>query len=247
TVIIGLMLCYSGAGLYALRRLSDRRRAGLPGVTASLHLKLTGAMLLVMALDGAGYLLAVAHVDHEQAALVAALEDIFVAVALLTVSVGLVLPGMIAHAAEEVARAADHQATGTLADLVRAIQALGKGDLDAAHVRVDVVPVVVHSGDELGAMAASFNIMQDNVASAALALDGAREGPRHARTDLEATHTILRASEERNRLALQAASMGTWDWDVGNDVHTWSSELEALNGLAPGEFDGTFAAFRRTV
>src|SRR6202035_1726921 len=81
TVMIGLLLCYSGAGLYALRRWSDRRRAGLPGLKASLHLKLTGAMLLVLVLDGAGYLLAVDHVDHDQAALVAALEDIFVAVA----------------------------------------------------------------------------------------------------------------------------------------------------------------------
>jgi len=211
TVILGLMLCYSGAGLYALRRLFDRRRAGLPGLKASLHLKLTGAMLLVMALDGAGYLLAVDHVDREQVALVAALEDIFVAVALLTVSVGLVLPGMIAHAAEEVARAADHLATGTLADLVRAIQALGVGDLDAAHARVDVVPVRVHTGDELGAMAASFNIMQENVAAAALALAGAREGLRHARNDLEVRHTTLQANEENYRLALQAASMGTWN------------------------------------
>src|SRR5207253_7685202 len=188
----------------------------------SLHLKLTGSMLLVMALDGAGYLLAVDHVDHEQLALVAALEDIFVAVALLTVTVGLVLPGMIAQAGEEIARAADHLATGTLADLVRALQALGVGDLDAAHARVDVVPVVVHSRDELGAMAASFNIMQDNVARAAIALDGAREGLRNARTELESSHTTLQASEERNRLALQAARMGTWDWDPINDVQTWS-------------------------
>src|SRR5579859_2837281 len=247
TVILGLMLCYSGAGLYALRRLFDRRRAGLPGLKASLHLKLTGAMLLVMALDGAGYLLAVDHVDREQVALVAALEDIFVAVALLTVSVGLVLPGMIAHAAEEVARAADHLATGTLADLVRAIQALGVGDLDAAHARVDVVPVIVHTHDELGAMAASFNIMQDNVAAAAVALDGAREGLRLARTDLEVTHTTLQASEERNRLALRAANMGTWDVDFVSNVRTWSVETEALFGLAPGAFGGTFAAFRSLV
>src|SRR5579859_2195811 len=168
--------------------------------------------------DGAGYLLAVDHVDREQVALVAALEDIFVAVALLTVSVGLVLPGMIAHAAEEVARAADHLATGTLADLVRAIQALGVGDLDAAHARVDVVPVRVHTGDELGAMAASFNIMQENVAAAAIALDGAREGLRLARTDLEVTHTTLQASEERNRLALRAANMGTWDVEFVSNV-----------------------------
>jgi diguanylate cyclase (GGDEF)-like protein/PAS domain S-box-containing protein len=57
----------------------------------------------------------------------------------------------------------------------------------------------------------------------------------------------LRASEERTRLALQAAGMGTWDWDVIRDVHTWSAETEALHGLAPGAFDGTSAAFRRTI
>jgi diguanylate cyclase (GGDEF)-like protein/PAS domain S-box-containing protein len=247
TVIVGLMLCYSGAGLYALLRLSDRRRAGLPGVGASLHLKLTGAMLLVMALDGAGYLLAVEHVDHEQLALIAALEDIFVAVALLTVSVGLVLPGMIAHAAEEVARGADRLATGTLADLVRAIQALGVGDLDAAHVRVDPVPVVVHTRDELGAMATSFNLMQDNVARAALALDGAREGLRRTRRELETSHATLQAGEERSRLALQAASMGTWDVDCVRNVSTWSIQMEALFALAPGTYGGTRAAFRALV
>jgi diguanylate cyclase (GGDEF)-like protein/PAS domain S-box-containing protein len=57
----------------------------------------------------------------------------------------------------------------------------------------------------------------------------------------------LSASEERNRLALQAAGMGTWDVNAINDVHTWSTEAEALSGLAPGTFEGTFAAFRRSV
>jgi diguanylate cyclase len=57
----------------------------------------------------------------------------------------------------------------------------------------------------------------------------------------------LRASEERNRVALQAASMGTWDWDVVSGVQTWSAETEALYGLAPGTFDGTVAAFQRAV
>ena len=138
-------------------------------------------------------------------------------------------------------------ATGTLADLVRGLQPLGVGDLDAAHARVDVVPVVVHTGDELGAMAGSFNTMQDNVAGAALALDGAHDGLRHARSDLEASHATLQSSEEHYRLALQAASMGTWNWDVIHDVHTWSVEAEALSGLAPGTYDGTFEASYRTV
>jgi diguanylate cyclase (GGDEF)-like protein/PAS domain S-box-containing protein len=57
----------------------------------------------------------------------------------------------------------------------------------------------------------------------------------------------LRACEERNRLALRAAGMGTWDWDVIRDVQSWSTETEALSGLAPGTFDGTVAAFKRSV
>jgi diguanylate cyclase (GGDEF)-like protein/PAS domain S-box-containing protein len=57
----------------------------------------------------------------------------------------------------------------------------------------------------------------------------------------------LHASEERNRLALQAAGMGTWDADMISGVHTWSVETEALFGLAPGTFEGTFASFRRAV
>jgi diguanylate cyclase len=65
-----------------------------------------------------------------------------------------------------------------------------------------------------------------------------------ARKQVEAA---LGASEERNRLALQAAGMGTWDVDVVRDVHTWSVEAEALSGLAPGSFEGTFEAFRRLV
>ena len=41
--------------------------------------------------------------------------------------------------------------------------------------------------------------------------------------------------------------MGTWDLDVVRDVHTWSAETEALFGLAPGTFEGTFAVFQRAV
>ena len=45
--------------------------------------------------------------EQREPSLVSALQDIFVAVAMLTISVGLVLPGMIAHAGSEVMRAAD--------------------------------------------------------------------------------------------------------------------------------------------
>ena len=66
-------------------------------------------------------------------------------------------------------------------------------------------------------------------------------------TERKQAEAALGASEERNRLALQAAGMGTWDWDVVRDVQTWSRETEALSGLAPGTFEGTFAAFQRSI
>jgi amino acid transporter len=91
TVMFGLAMAYSGAALYAWRKFSDRRRAGLPGVKSTLHLKLTGAMLTVLVLDGAGYLLAVTSLPPGDNALVDGLQDIFVAVAMLTISVGLIL------------------------------------------------------------------------------------------------------------------------------------------------------------
>jgi diguanylate cyclase (GGDEF)-like protein/PAS domain S-box-containing protein len=59
--------------------------------------------------------------------------------------------------------------------------------------------------------------------------------------------TALRLSEERNRLALQAANMGTWDVDIVNGVHEWSPETEALFGLSPGAFESSLEVFRRFV
>jgi diguanylate cyclase (GGDEF)-like protein len=193
TVIAGLALAYSGSLLYVQRRWSDRLRAGQSISFRSLNVKLTGAMLLVLTLDGAGYLIAVSTMSQQQAPLVAALEDIFVTVAVLTITVGLVLPGMIAHAAEEVAHAADKLVRGTLDDFSRAMLALEVGNLDEAHARIDTSPVIVHTHDEIGTMAASFNTMQDQIAQAAGALDGAREGLRQARDELAARNAELAA------------------------------------------------------
>ena len=187
TVILGLLLAYSGAGLYAWRKFTDSRKSGLSGLSNSLHFKLTGAMLIVLILDGAGYYMAVRSVTATagtHSGLVAALADIFVAVAILTVTVGLVLPGMIAHSVTQIADSAEHLASGTIADFSRAMDALASGDLDAASARIDIVPVVASSRDEVGQMADSFNKLQDGIAHAAIGLAGAREGVRAARNDL---------------------------------------------------------------
>lgn len=188
TVVFGLALAYSGAALYAWRVIEDRVRRGLPPIAQTLHFKLTGAMVLVLLLDGIAYLLAVHTIPagHEQ--LVAVLADIFVAVALLTISVGLVLPGMITYSAQEVSAAAKRLTWGTLREFSLAMQALGRGDLQAAHASVHIVPVKTNSRDELGEMAASFNLLQEQVKDAAFGLEEARENMRIARAELLERH-----------------------------------------------------------
>ena len=188
TVLFGLALAYSGAALYVWRVVEDRLRAGLPIVARTLHTKLTGAMLFVLVLDGAGYFLAVSSVAGGQKELMAVLEDIFVVVALLTLSVGLVLPGMITHTATEVSDAAKRLASGTLKEFSHAMAALGHGNLDAAHVSVNIVPVKIRSNDELGEMGESFNVLQQEVKEAAYGLDEAREKMHVARGELLARH-----------------------------------------------------------
>ncbi len=202
TVVFGLVMAYSGAAIYGIRKLQDRFAAKMPVMSGTLHVKLTGAMLLVLALDAAGYISAVSRIANQQGWVVVALEDIFVAVAMLTVTVGIVLPGMIAHSANQVTEAAHRLTRGTLRDFSEAMRALGRGDLEQAYARIDIHPVVVKSSDELGDMADSFNLMQEEVKTAAVGLDGAREGLRTAREELtRSNHSLQQKVVELRQLS----------------------------------------------
>lgn len=49
-----------------------------------------------------------------------------------------------------------------------------------------------------------------------------------------------RRVHERFELALEAAKLGTWYWDEETGRTVWDARLEAMHGLAPGTFGGTF-------
>ncbi|MGI8504588.1 MAG: PAS domain-containing protein [Hassallia sp.] len=53
--------------------------------------------------------------------------------------------------------------------------------------------------------------------------------------------------EAQLRMALDAARMATWDWDVVTNQITWSDNLEVLFGLEQGSFETTYAAFIECV
>jgi PAS domain S-box-containing protein len=57
----------------------------------------------------------------------------------------------------------------------------------------------------------------------------------------------LRHSEERMRFSLEAASIGTWEWDVRKGQVTWSSNMESVHGQPPGSFSGSFDSFLQGV
>ncbi|MDQ3205213.1 MAG: PAS domain-containing protein [Pseudomonadota bacterium] len=66
-------------------------------------------------------------------------------------------------------------------------------------------------------------------------------------TDRKGLEELLRSSEERLRLALDAGRMGVWDWNIRSGDLNWSDSLETLHGLAPGTFGGTIEHFQQLI
>jgi PAS domain S-box-containing protein len=53
----------------------------------------------------------------------------------------------------------------------------------------------------------------------------------------------LQAAEERLRLAQHVARFGTFELNVRTGINRWTSEMEALYGLRPGTFSGTYSGW----
>ncbi len=54
-------------------------------------------------------------------------------------------------------------------------------------------------------------------------------------------------SEEKLRLALDAAHMGTWDWDIASDTITWSDNAYKILDIGHNDLDNTFAGHMALV
>jgi PAS domain S-box-containing protein len=65
--------------------------------------------------------------------------------------------------------------------------------------------------------------------------------------DRKRAEAALRFSEERLRMALQAARVGTWSWNIERDVHHRDANLHAMFGLPAVETEEPFAAFLKHI
>ena len=66
-------------------------------------------------------------------------------------------------------------------------------------------------------------------------------------TERKRAAEALRESEQRLRMAQQAARIGSFEWNIQTNVNTWTPELEAMYGLQPGQFGRTEAAWEQLV
>jgi PAS domain S-box-containing protein len=60
-------------------------------------------------------------------------------------------------------------------------------------------------------------------------------------------HAQVAAAAKQMQIAIESGQMGTWEYDIRTGAVRWSAALEAIHGYAPGEFPGTFTAFRDEI
>jgi PAS domain S-box-containing protein len=66
-------------------------------------------------------------------------------------------------------------------------------------------------------------------------------------TEQRATQERVARSEARLEEAQRVAHVGSFEWDIADNVVTWSDELHRIYGLEPGQFGRTYEAFLERV
>lgn len=66
-------------------------------------------------------------------------------------------------------------------------------------------------------------------------------------TDLKKAEIAFKESEQRLRLAQDAAKVGTWEWDLRTNENFWSDELWTLYGLEPNSCKPSYEAWLQTI
>ena len=76
-----------------------------------------------------------------------------------------------------------------------------------------------------------------------------RDITEHKRAEQEREGMLeeVRLSEQRLRLAQDAANAGTWEWDLRTNENFWSEEVWKLYGLEPNRYEASYETWRQTI
>jgi two-component system sensor histidine kinase/response regulator len=129
--------------------------------------------------------------------------------------------------------------TAPLRHMAQATRTMAGGDLS---VRVPSTKL-----EELNALSESFNTMAAKLKKSFDDLIGENSTRKSREQELKQSETRLRLSEERLMLAIDAASLGIWDWDVEQDRLVWDDSMYRLYGVRREEFGGAFDAWSRCL
>ncbi|PSO26491.1 hypothetical protein C7G41_28410 [Bradyrhizobium sp. MOS002] len=94
--------------------------------------------------------------------------------------------------------------------------------------------------DELDTLVGSINRFREERAEAEDALQADIAMRKLVEEALQESEARLRSSEERLKLAIDAAKLGIWDWDIERDRLVWDDSMHRLYGIPPGGFGGAF-------
>jgi PAS domain S-box-containing protein len=108
-----------------------------------------------------------------------------------------------------------------------------------------VIPLTRHDR-VIGCLNIASHTLNGIPATLRRALETIAAGATHAVARLKAEEALLEGQQRLN-LALDAARMGMWDWDIVSGRLVWSPNHEALWGYPPGQFPGTYEAFQARV
>lgn len=100
---------------------------------------------------------------------------------------------------------------------------IGKAEFDTK--------IEIHSKDEIGFLAQTFNEMVDNLKTTTTSIDNLKKEI----VERQKAEEALQESEERLRLALSAAEMGTWKWDAVKNQDTRGATFNRILGLGAKE------------
>jgi PAS domain S-box-containing protein len=119
--------------------------------------------------------------------------------------------------------------------LTKGAEIIGSGNLDHQ--------VGTGLKDEIGQLSRAFDRMTRNLKK----VTASRDELNREITERKRTEEAIRAHKEWLDLAQRSARVAPFEWNIQTDRAIWSREMEALYGLGPGEFDGTFEGWARLI